>query len=230
MLECLNGQKIGPYRLEVELQGQLRYTDQQQASLYLVDEAGGRSERPIFRGRCCAGRPSAYVPAWIDGEFIAPASSLPELSEGLEALYPGVARGLGALLPAGGRLWIAYEAFDYDGPLHRETRAGLAAKVPLIATPIGRLLFDAGCWTGLRNWDIAEGGREGPRKLQGNKALDDRHARAVAVALVGELLDFVQGPSDAEVTDRAQARAREIVPLLRSFVDVRDWEDATHAD
>jgi hypothetical protein len=219
MLDRLSDLKIGPYRLEVEAQGQLRYADQYQASLHVIDEAGRRSERPIFRGRCCTGRPSVHVPAWIDGEFIDPVSNQPDFREGLAALYPTVAQQLGALLPADGRLWIAYEAFDYDGPLHRETRAGLADKVPLIATPIGRLLFEAGCWTGLRNWDIAEGGREGPRKLQGNKALDSRHARAAAVALVGELLDFMQGPSDADAISRAQARAREIVPLLQSIVD-----------
>lgn len=213
-LESLNGQAVGPYRLRVAIDSRTRYADQRDFSVYVTDASGHPSAAPVFRGRYNAGRPSAHVPAWIDGEFACPPCPEKDGRGWTDALLGDVARRLGTLLPPGGRLWIAYEAFDRDDGLARETRDALARRVPLLTTPIGRLLFLADCWTGLRDWDIAEGGREGPRKVQGNKPLDRRHASWCAAALRRELTEFLQRPADDALIGRAQARAKLMLPEL----------------
>ena len=147
MVESLNGQAVGRYRLHVEIVGRPRYVDQRDFALYLIDPDGRRSHEPLFRGRWNAGRPSSHVPTWIDGEF-APAPFPPPQDEGEQlregdSLFGEVAQCLGALIPAGGRLWLAYESFGTENWLYCETRAALAAQVPAEATPIGLLLVRA---------------------------------------------------------------------------------------
>ncbi|MDE3091581.1 MAG: DUF1122 family protein, partial [Chloroflexota bacterium] len=168
---------------------------------------------------------SIYVPAWIDGEFVENALELvvrtsvrnsvaeaPTTNDVAEA----IAQQLGTLIPPGGRLWFAYEAFDGEGALMRETRAALKARVPLLTTPIGYLLYCADCWIGLRDWDIPEGGREGPRKLQGNKALNAEQTRQRAREIVPVLEQFALR-AGGEIERRAAARAQVMLPALRSM-------------
>ena len=66
---------------------------------------------------------------------------------------------------------------EYDSGARSLTARALSARVPPVATPLGALLFEVGCGVAFRDWYISEGGREGPRKLQGFRALDDDHAR-----------------------------------------------------
>ena len=56
---------------------------------------------------------------------------------------------------------------EYESRPRTSTARALAAGVPPVATPLGALLFDLGCGVAFRDWYISEGGREGPRKLQG---------------------------------------------------------------
>ena len=243
MLDSLNDQPVGKYRIRVEYHGTTRFFDQRDFSLYLLDSHADKSTTPIFRGLYNAGRPSTYVPAWIDGEFIEHISlrgkpidlqssfnrhserseeSHKELGETL-AMAPSdasklaeeIAQKLGTLIPPGGRFWLAYEAFDGEGEMMRETRAGILAKVPLVTTLIGFLLFRADCWLGMRDWLFPEGGREGPRKLQGNKAVDSAHARERAGENVKELEIFLNQRAGNEIIDRAQARARLVLPAMQ---------------
>ncbi len=218
MLEQLENQTVGEYRIHVEIVGRARYFDQRDFALYLIDARGSQSNTPVFRGRFNAGRPSIYVPAWIDGEFVEITTDdrgQKTEDESASSVTQAIAERLGALIPPGGRLWFAYEAFDGEGELMRETRAALNARVPLIATPIGYLLFCAGCWIGLRDWDIPEGGREGPRKLQGNKPLNAEHARQRAREIVPLLEQFIQN-AQTEIERRARTRAQVMLPALRS--------------
>jgi hypothetical protein len=240
MIRELEGQTIGPYRLQIESAGRTRFFDQTYFALYLTDAGGRRSDRPVFRGLYNAGRPSIHVPTWIDGEYVessgllhatqigvsertlTPAITSPADSEietdGLPSpgLAEGIAQKLGDIIPPGGRFWIAYEAFDGEGELARETRAGLIARVPLITTPIGLLLFQAGCWIGMRDWDIPEGGREGPRKIQGNKALDADHLRQRAYQMMPLLEQFISQNQSGAIERRAQERARNVLQAFAS--------------
>jgi hypothetical protein len=97
----------------------------------------------------------------------------------------------------------------------RETRIGLGARIPLLTTPVGFLLLRAGCWSGLRDWHFPEGGREGPRKLQGNKAPDAAHARERAAEIAQELGSFLGSAALDEIEQRAQIRAKTILSWLK---------------
>ncbi len=223
MLDSLNDQTIGPYRLHVENFGRTRYFDQRDFTLYLVNPYANKSTVPIFRGRYNPGRPSIYVPGWIDGEFIEDPSLPLPLERGRPewgTLAEEIAKKLGDLIPPGGRFWIAYEAFDGEGEWVRGTRAGLAAGVPLITTPIGFLLYRADCWLGLRDWLFPEGGREGPRKLQGNKALNAEHARRRASEIVPELEKFLRMNARDEIERKSQERAEIVLPVLSSIATI----------
>ena len=221
MLEILDGQPIGPFRLHVENVGRARYFDQKDFALYLIDSHSNKSNSPVFRGRFNAGRSSIHVLAWIDGELVENASingqriDLTSPLSTTRSLAEEIGRALGVLIPPGGRFWIAYEAFEGEGEIVRETRAGLAAEFPLVSTPVGFLLFRADCWLGMRNWNFPEGGREGPMKLQGNKALNMEHAHQRARETLAELEKFLEKNSTTEIERRAEERARIILPALR---------------
>ena len=222
MLETLHHQRVGNYRLSLRLLGCVRFFDQRDCELYLIDEGNHESKEPIFRGRYNFGRPSICVPGWIDGEFLEPVFDGGLTDAMLDEIYINVAKMLGGLIPPGGRFWIAYEGFDRDGRLHRETRAALTAGVSPVCTPIGHLLFCADCWLGIRNWDIPEGGREGYRKLQGNKALHLQHAHQRASELIEELSRFLEGKTDDPLIRRAQVRGAVLLPQLQALSEITD--------
>jgi hypothetical protein len=95
-------------------------------------------------------------------------------------------RFLGQLIPPGGHLMVEYES---EG--QRLTERMLTLGVSPVATPLGYLLFLSGCGASFRDWYISEGGREGPRKLQGFKPLDEEDACRKARSMAEELRRFL---------------------------------------
>ena len=71
---------------------------------------------------------------------------------------------------------------EYDSPTHRATERILTLRYPPVCSPIGYLMFEAGVRS-YRDWYISEGGREGPRKLQGFKPLNRADRRQKTAAL-----------------------------------------------
>jgi hypothetical protein len=61
---------------------------------------------------------------------------------------------LSDLVPAGGHLMV-----EYDSPAQRESERILTLDYPPVTSPLGYLLFRAGCRS-FRDWYISEGGRE----------------------------------------------------------------------
>ena len=53
---------------------------------------------------------------------------------------------------------------------------------------------------------IAEGGREGPRKLQGFRAINEAHARTRGVEMLAELRAFLRGSPDLDWGLQARTR------------------------
>lgn len=143
-----------------------------------------------------------------DDEGVASRLSLRRL--GIDAEI--VAR-LGEAIPPGGHLMVAYEG---DEAVHAETLECLSRGVPPAATPIGRLLVLAG-FIRVKDWYLAEGGMEGPRKLWGEKAPDAEWERVFRGATRDELRLFLGGVGAAEpgsILGEARARARELAALL----------------
>ena len=118
---------------------------------------------------------------------------------------------LGDAIPPGGHLTVEYEKAPW-----RSTQNGLLAGIPPLATPLGALLFDAGSGDSFKDWYFPEGGQEGGRKLQGNKAYTDEQAAEMAAKRAAELEAFLAGPSrgSPEMDARAREDATRILAAL----------------
>jgi len=182
----LQGRVVGPARLLVLLGpknavGAVYF----QAFLKLAD--GRLSVEPLLLGLHNSGRYPAYN--WIDVIRYEDSAAF-EGGEGLDLAARGLERRLfrllGQLIPPGGHLMVEYES---EG--QRLTERMLTLGVPPVATPLGYLLFLSGCGASFRDWYISEGGREGPRKLQGFKPLDDEDARRKGHSMAEELRQFL---------------------------------------
>lgn len=220
-LDDLNHMRVGEFTLAVSDFAPSRFANQREFVLHL-NRGHVRSESPIFRGTFSAPVSALNLSGWIDGEFIEQAR-LGKVHVELwnddcdGGLALSVMNTLGETIPAGGRMWLAYERYGDEGVSVLETRRGLSAQVPPLATPIGLLLWAADCWLGVRDWHFPEGGREGPRKLQGNKALNAEHTRLRAAQAISELRSFARRRSTDDLVRRAQSRARLILRTLEKI-------------
>jgi hypothetical protein len=144
-------------------------------SRVVVTAAGGRA-----RGLWSAGRPGLGLRPWAD------------LEEADAATLPAIAAALGP----GASIMVRYG--------DDATERALRARVPPAATAVGLALLRAGCrW--LKDWSFAEGGREGPTKLQGELPLDASRARHAEEALRIDLEAFLAGDGGT-LADRRRAR------------------------
>ena len=132
-----------------------------------------------------------------------------------ENLDRWIFRLLGEGVPPGGHLMFAYEV-PYESPLHRQTQEDLMRGFPPISTAQGELLFHAG-FRLVKDWYLAEGGYEGPRKLWGEKPLNDVEARDFDLKTFLQLLAFLSRQPNRTCIQRerlARGRALAIVEDL----------------
>ena len=106
---------------------------------------------------------------------------------------------------------------EYDSPEHRRTAQSLARGIPAIATPLGYNLFLAGCGASFKDWHFAEGGLEGPRKLQGNKALNSEYARLRIEQTTRQLATFLKSLSSRHISDFERSAQAIAVDILNRF-------------
>jgi hypothetical protein len=118
---------------------------------------------------------------------------------------------LGELIPSGGHLML-----EYESPRWSATARALNLGAPPAATELGELLRAAGCDASIRNWDISEGGREGPRKLQGFKPLNEGRALAARQSRDRELTAFLLAPKSGTQRPALADARRRAGRLLRS--------------
>ncbi len=90
------------------------------------------------------------------------------------------------MIPGGGHLMVQYDTGEGE-----ETRRAIHCGVPQVATPLGFLMYRAGCGIAFKDWYFSEGGSEGPRKLQGYKALDVDHRLTRAKEMAEQLRIFL---------------------------------------
>ncbi|MDY6768912.1 MAG: DUF1122 family protein [Candidatus Nanohaloarchaea archaeon] len=96
---------------------------------------------------------------------------------------------LTAALAPGGHVMVHY--------LGTDTSEALTADVPPPATPLGFLLWNAGCrW--FKDWYFTEGWMEGSQKLQGNLPVDETTRQEREAETRQELQDFVDSATDFE--------------------------------
>lgn len=201
-LAALDGQPLGDGTLRLRLGPASRFGARY--FVLLLERSGVPSRDAVLTGLHHSGSFPSYN--WVEVAETNERVALPS-GETLDAGPGGVAhvfRLLLGVLPPGGHLMI-----EYDSAQRAETAQALARAVPAIATPLGELLFSIGCGARFKDWQIAEGGTEGPRKLQAykppNEEIAARWRREAAADLRAFLDRDGSGASDAVVAARARA-------------------------
>ncbi|HJM74385.1 MAG TPA: DUF1122 family protein [Dehalococcoidia bacterium] len=183
--------------------------------IYLGSEELGRPEDPLVFGMVNSGPYPGFN--WVE---VIDCSERLVIPDGREVTVPegvlwGVLAQLASLVPAGGHLMA-----EYDSSGQRVTARALAAGVPPRATPLGAAMAAAGCGIAFRDWYISEGGREGPRKLQGFRALDADHQRLRDGETLATLRAFMDNSAhlDWDVQARTRSLAEEAIEDLEAQV------------
>jgi len=215
----LQGLPLGPYRL-LALLGPKNNVGARYYQLFLADQAGRLSGEPVAFGLHNSGPYPGYN--WLEVVRYAPAPAIGGEAADLRAAAPSAGlrtgleeelfRALSGLVPPGGHLMV-----EYDSPAQRQSERILTLDYPPVTSPLGYLLFRAGCRS-FRDWYISEGGREGPRKLQGYKPLTEALARERTEALrrqVEELLARPETPQHGEHGRTARRLAAAALEELR---------------
>jgi len=177
----------------------------------VAEHAGRCGAAPVLAGQYSRGPSPGHN--WVELSILSDrvahptdGTSLPIAGTPLERK---LLRLLARLVPPGGHLMV-----EYESPHRRETFEGLIHGIPPVATPLGHALFQAGSGDSFKDWYYAEGGMEGPRKLQGNRALDAADRRRKWRALQQELNAFLRtargGPLDATAGHNARSVLRQI--------------------
>ncbi len=172
----LQGLPLGAYRL-LALLGSKNNVGARYFQLLLVDSDGRMAQEAVAFGLHNSGPYPGYN--WVDvvryeaaPRFRGEAADLRSAS-----LEEPLFQALSGLVPAGGHLMV-----EYESPCQKESERILTLGYPPVTSPLGYLLFRVGCRS-FRDWYISEGGREGPRKLQGFKPLNEALAAERTAAL-----------------------------------------------
>jgi hypothetical protein len=197
-----------------------RIVEQAYFTIHLLEERSANlSVDPIFAGLFSAGRASQTIRGWVDGDYF-DLALLPggtKFSLGDASLDIQLFELLGGLVPPGGSLMVSYSLFSKESRVHRETRLGLDRGYPPVVAPLGFLLFTAGCGMGFKDWYFAEGGREGPEKLQGYKPIDSEEAKQKADSMLLELRDFVSRMPQDGFARGCRSRAERVISALEGI-------------
>jgi hypothetical protein len=214
-LGSLQGKSLGSHRLVVWLGTKNRF-GARYFQVFLQDTSGGVSRRPVILGLFSQGRYPSYN--WIEVISFRPQLSFESVGPALDITASGLTRQLfqylADLIPPGGHLMV-----EYDSPAEQDTARALSLGIPPVATPLGYMMFLIGCGTGFKDWYFAESGSEGPRKLQGYKALNREQALLRVGEMVWELEAFLSRPAsspESEWERAARQRAREIISSHQS--------------
>jgi hypothetical protein len=217
-LSAVDGRRLGPYTIVLGGVKALRRSGWRAFSLHLRDLRGALRQHPVVRGIYSKGGKDG-VRGWMDVDYweeIPCEDGDPEgflLSLRAENLDRSVFRLLGEAIPRGGHLMVSYEG---EQQVHRDTLRELADGVPPPATPLGALLFFGG-FRHVKDWYLAEGGMEGPRKLWGEKAPDAAWERTFGEWTARELVTFLErtrSPEPAHLLPSCR-RAEEILRTIR---------------
>jgi len=183
--------------------------------VFLRDESGEISLQPVVIGLHNQGKYPSYN--WIEIISFSSRVSFGTGEEFLDISLTGLTRQLfqylADLIPPAGHMMV-----EYDSPEQQDTAASLALGIPPIVTPLGYMLFLIGCGTGFKDWHFAEGGSEGPRKLQGYKTLNSQQAKLKieeTTRKLTTLLDRLSSKDISELERAAQGKALDILNRLK---------------
>jgi hypothetical protein len=228
-LLSLDTKRLGDHKLVVELKPillppQRLFSGRTYFSVYFEDEYGRIAQNPVVDRALYSVGGKGALP-WIEIGYYRPEAIFAEEGNLLRSVNIAdtdtelkLFKLLGDFIPPGGHMMIPYDLDD--NVLSRMTFAALEKKIPMVATPIGFLLFRIGFTIPFKDWYISEGGHEGPRKLQFEKPSTDQRAREVSERIVDELADFTDrfgDTKDGEVVKYCLNNAYRIRDMIISF-------------
>ncbi len=200
-VSALDSLALGDYRT-IAILGPKSAVGSRYFQLFLADSAGRLAAGALALGLYNSGPYPAFN--WVEmiqyneqPTFTTePGSPLPSRGEGQgvrvslwdTGLDVPLFEALSGLVPAGGHLMV-----EYDSPGQRATERILTLRYPAAASPTGFRMFAVGVRS-YRDWYISEGGREGPRKLQGFKPWNAEIAAEKTAALRAELEQMLASP------------------------------------
>jgi hypothetical protein len=183
----LQGKAVDSYELVV-LSGIKNRFGASHFQVFLRKESGQIIWQPVVIGLHNQSKYPSYN--WIEIISLSSWVSFGAGEEVLDIPSDGLTRQLfqylADLIPPAGHMMVGY-----DSPEQQDTADSLALDIPPIVTPLGHMLFLIGCGTGFKDWHFAEGGSEGPRKLQGYKTLNSQHAKLKIEETIKELTIFL---------------------------------------
>jgi hypothetical protein len=213
-LKKLHGLRLKDFSLHLAEVKQLRLSGWKGFKLYLKNAAGLLSTLPMVKGIFSVGGKEGVKP-WMDIEY-REELQFPEPEEKFFTIVLSqneqdmlLFKHLSGLIPPGGHLMTSYEG---DQKIHLETIKSLSISIPPAATPLGYLTFMAG-FQYIKDWYLAEGGFEGPRKLWGEKAPDKAWTKNFYEKTAQQMIDYLQRKptSFPELEESARNRAREVL-------------------
>jgi hypothetical protein len=217
-LDGLQDRTLGPFTLQVQLKPRRR-VGHFDLDIFLKDNKGRLSCEPIVTGIYSKGNSSSRIFSWLDihylNLFAFDNGDAGVLSE-LEDLAEGLFEMLGRCIPPGGMIFCSYitdMAWGIESPLHEVTRRCItlnSLEIPPAATPIGRLLYAAGC-TNIKAgaYDV-----QGSSRLAGEKALDEEYEKRFRQRLIKQLEIYLARDPNSEyknIEDICRTNAGEIL-------------------
>ena len=203
-LGSLQGKSLGFHMLVVWLGTKNRF-GARYFQVFLKNPSGEVSRKPVLLGLFNQGRYPSYN--WIEVVGFDPVEPIRDIAA--SGLARQLFQYLASLIPPGGHLMVGY-----DSPAEQDTARSLSLGIPPVATPLGYLMFLIGCGAGFKDWYFAESGSEGPRKLQGYKALNREQAQIKAEEMIRELKAFLSRPSllpGSKLERVVRGRARTVI-------------------
>jgi hypothetical protein len=206
----LHGARLGDYAL-IALLGPKNNVGSRYFQLYVADREGRLSNETLALGLHNSGPFPAFN--WIEfthyREVLRVGAELLELPA--TRLDEELFRLLKSFVPPGGHIMV-----EYDSPTHRATERILTLGYPQVCSPIGHLMFSIGCRS-YRDWYISEGGREGPRKLQGFMPLNEEIRHEKETKLREDLTGLLARQEGADYDEWAEVARRTADVVLAAL-------------
>jgi len=218
-LTGLNGKGLNGYKLHLGEIKQLRLSSWKGFRLYLKDSEDILSTTPVIEGIYSVGAKDG-VKSWMDLVYFEELRFLEGkiikeiLNLSLKGLDRKLFRYLGEIIPPGGHLMVSYEE---EQKVHLDTLESLRIGIPPVLTPLGLLIFLGG-FQYVKDWYLAEGGHEGPRKLWGEKAPDESWAENFYERTAKQVSQFLERKTNSthkELEERARGRIKPIVSRIK---------------
>ncbi|MFP4082592.1 MAG: DUF1122 family protein [Candidatus Aminicenantes bacterium] len=215
-LKKLHHTPLNHFRLNLGEVKQLRLSGWQGFKLYVENPQHLLSTEPVIEGIYSVGGKDGVKP-WMDlnyreeVEFPQKKMSQEIFSLQKAGLDQKLYEVLGEIIPPGGHLMVSYEGGQ---KIHSETIKSLNMRIPPAVTPLGYLIFTAG-FQYIKDWYLAEGGFEGPRKLWGEKAPDKNWAKIFLQRTSRQISQFLDKKTGSPLRNLEKEAVQKGEKILR---------------